>query len=89
MNKKVALLLLLLAVTAMVCRSDEEEKDASWTDWAKDKLSGAFNNDQLKSSAQDAKDAASGAADYAGEKAIEAEDAAASAAKELSEKPLV
>ncbi|KAJ0440076.1 hypothetical protein HanHA300_Chr16g0632421 [Helianthus annuus] len=49
----------------------------------------AFNNDQLKSSAQDAKDAASGAADYAGEKAIEAEDAAASAAKELSEKPLV
>ncbi|KAL8266102.1 hypothetical protein R6Q59_003446 [Mikania micrantha] len=94
MNKKVALtLVLFFAATVIVCRSDndiEAEKDASWTDWAKDKISGAFNNDHLKSTAQDAankaQDAASGSADYVNEKALEAEDAAADAAQTLSDK---
>ncbi|KAI3712891.1 hypothetical protein L1987_71460 [Smallanthus sonchifolius] len=75
----------------MVCRSDDDdEKDASWTEWAKDKISGAFHNDHVKATAQDstnqAKDLASGSADYVSEKAVEAEDAAADAAKQLSEK---
>ncbi|XP_024974881.1 uncharacterized protein LOC112512989 [Cynara cardunculus var. scolymus] len=93
MRNTVALLVLLLATTAIVCRSSEEQGDAkdssSWTDWAMAKVTGVFNGDKMKETAKNAanqaSDTASGSSSYVSEKAIEAEDAAAEAAKKLSD----
>ncbi|KVI02845.1 hypothetical protein Ccrd_018858 [Cynara cardunculus var. scolymus] len=61
MRNTVALLVLLLATTAIVCRSSEEQGDAkdssSWTDWAMAKVTGYVSEKAIE-----AEDAAAEAA---------------------------
>nr|GEU42853.1 zinc finger, CCHC-type [Tanacetum cinerariifolium] len=76
--------------TAIMCQSlednNEDNKDSSWTDWAKGKVAGVFKGDQVKETARHtANHVGDAASDAISEKAIEEEEAAAQEAKKLSE----
>ncbi|GJV85372.1 hypothetical protein Tco_1525270 [Tanacetum coccineum] len=75
--------------TAIMCQSlednNEDNKDSSWTDWAKGKVAGVFKGDQVKETARHtANHVGDATSDAISEKAIEEEAAAAEEAKKLS-----